>query len=135
MKRYTHAGALVYERAYHGPRFLIITAKKNPQHWVLPKGHIEPGEQAEEAAVREVAEETGYTGKIVGLLGVSRYKLENESICCLYYLVEMTGKSTVPHEDCRQIRWCPPWEALEMLSFRDSQRLVKKARRILGKTG
>ena len=37
--------------------------------WSLPKGHIEAGETAEQAAVREVAEETGITGEIVGRLG------------------------------------------------------------------
>ena len=37
--------------------------------WSLPKGHIEAGESAEQAAVREVAEETGIAGRIIGRLG------------------------------------------------------------------
>jgi hypothetical protein len=37
--------------------------------WSLPKGHIEAGESAEQAAVREVAEETGIDGRIIGRLG------------------------------------------------------------------
>src|ERR1700752_2975610 len=37
--------------------------------WSLPKGHLEPGESAEAAAIREVAEETGITGQVLAPLG------------------------------------------------------------------
>ena len=38
--------------------------------WSLPKGHIEEGESAEVAAIREVGEETGIVGRVVAPLGV-----------------------------------------------------------------
>ncbi len=47
MPEFTHAGGIVVR--YDGqPQYLIVTAKYNPDHWVLPKGHIEPGESLED---------------------------------------------------------------------------------------
>lgn len=39
----------------------------------MPKGHLEPGESAEEAALREVREETGLQAEVLGLLGETSY--------------------------------------------------------------
>jgi 8-oxo-dGTP pyrophosphatase MutT (NUDIX family) len=50
------AGAVVFRRTERGPRLLVLRAYKN---WDFPKGTIEPGESALDAAKRETAEETG----------------------------------------------------------------------------
>ena len=49
----THAGGIVYRDVGSGPEYLIVRARRDPSAWVLPKGHIERGETAEEAAVRD----------------------------------------------------------------------------------
>jgi len=43
------------------------------KRWTVPKGHIENGERAEQAAIREIAEETGIYGEVLAPLGVSEY--------------------------------------------------------------
>ena len=65
------AGGLVLDLAGDIPRGALIarTDRHGRLLWSLPKGHIEAGETAEQAAVREVEEETGIAGTILGELG------------------------------------------------------------------
>ena len=66
------AGGLVVDLAGDVPRGALIgrTDRQGRLLWSLPKGHIEDGETAEQAALREVEEETGIAGEIVAELGV-----------------------------------------------------------------
>ena len=57
--RFTHAGGLVVRTRDGRPEIVVIRPSDGSDAWVLPKGHIEPGEQPEQAAVREVEEEAG----------------------------------------------------------------------------
>ncbi len=61
------AGAVVVQEG----RCLIL---KTRREWVFPKGHLEEGETAEQAAVREVREETGVQIEIDDRLGTTRYE-------------------------------------------------------------
>ena len=65
------AGGFVLDRSGHPPQAALIARRDRRGRliWSLPKGHIEQGETAEDAAVREIFEETGITGSIVGSLG------------------------------------------------------------------
>ena len=60
------AGAVVLD----GPRCLLI---RRGREWIFPKGHVEPGESPEEAARREVLEETGIEIEVGSRLGATRY--------------------------------------------------------------
>lgn len=61
----SHAGGVVYRKGAAGWEYLLISAKNSAQRWGLPKGHIEAGESAREAAVREVQEESGVWAAII----------------------------------------------------------------------
>ncbi|KAJ9078430.1 hypothetical protein DSO57_1002112 [Entomophthora muscae] len=50
-------------------RILLVSSRKHPNQWVLPKGGVEAGETDEMAAIRECQEEAGVTGTIEGSLG------------------------------------------------------------------
>jgi 8-oxo-dGTP pyrophosphatase MutT (NUDIX family) len=55
----THAGGVVCRKNDKGQRtYLLVTAKRDREQWVLPKGHIEPYESAEQTAIREIHEES-----------------------------------------------------------------------------
>src|SRR4051812_30246173 len=56
----TSAGGIVYRMDRGRPRYLLI--RDSYRNWGFPKGHLEAGEAPEDAAVREVAEETGLRG-------------------------------------------------------------------------
>lgn len=71
------AGCLVHARFADGERFLVVHPsgrynRRSP--WSIPKGLLEPGEDAEQAALRETEEETGILCRIVSPLGEIRYQ-------------------------------------------------------------
>jgi 8-oxo-dGTP pyrophosphatase MutT (NUDIX family) len=58
--------------------------------WVFPKGWIDPGETPEQAAVREVREETGVKAEILGVAGTSSYEMDGETREVVYYFMRVT---------------------------------------------
>lgn len=62
----THAGGVVFRKQGKEEtiEYLLVQASKDRSQWVLPKGHIESGEDPRETAVREVLEETGYWARV-----------------------------------------------------------------------
>src|SRR5215208_6376913 len=109
MRRVKQAGGVVYRVGPDGPEFLLVRAKKDPSHWIFPKGHIETGETAAVAAVREVEEEAGVTGFVIKVLKpFLRFTSGDESVNVRYYLIEATDASK-PAE--RETRWLPLAEA------------------------
>lgn len=57
--------------------------------WVFPKGWIDPGETPQEAALREVREETGLRAEIVSEVGQAGYEAEGEYRDVIYYLMRV----------------------------------------------
>ena len=129
MADFTHAGGIVFRYDGENPRYLIINAKKNPHHWVLPKGHIDPGETIAEAALREVQEETGVKARIVKPIGVSRIQAASPSILVLFLLMEYLGE--IGKSEDRQKRWCSFDEGMSLLSFQNARNLLFKAHKIV----
>jgi len=69
----THAGGIVFRRSRRSVSYLLVRANKPKDAWVFPKGHIESGEDAEKAALREVHEEAGIVATIVSFIGRLEY--------------------------------------------------------------
>ena len=67
----TSAGGLVLDRLGPGARAALIGRldRRGRLLWSLPKGHVEAGETEQDTAAREVAEETGISGRVIGKLG------------------------------------------------------------------
>jgi 8-oxo-dGTP pyrophosphatase MutT (NUDIX family) len=121
----THAGGVVYRTEHGSPRYLVVTARRKPQEWVLPKGHIEHDETPEHAAVREVYEESGVSAAIVDPLEDVRIHVAGEDQVIRYFLMRALEDGS-PGEGRRAL-WLPAAEALHRLSFPESRAPLRKA--------
>ena len=120
------AGAVVYRRGEDGFKVLLVRARRNPNDWIFPKGHIEEGETAAEAAVREAEEEAGVTGRVVSALWPAlTFESGGRQIRVHYFLVEYTG--TRASKEQREIAWLPPSGAREQLTHGAAQALLTTA--------
>lgn len=128
----THAGNVVVRGESGATRYLIVRAKANPDHWVLPKGHIDPGETPEAAAARELREEAGVAGDNLGLIGITEFAAAGEEVRCAYFLVRF--REEVAREEERGLRWCGLEEALGLLNFEEGRDLLRKGAARLGET-
>jgi 8-oxo-dGTP pyrophosphatase MutT (NUDIX family) len=124
------SGAIIVRLDGKQPRVLLVTAKRNPQSWIFPKGHIEKGETPEDAAIREAREEAGVMGKLIGPAGILEYAFLGAKARVEYFLAEFTRESGPP-EDGRRRDWCELDEALERLNYKNTRKLLKKAWKLL----
>src|SRR5688572_15890217 len=121
-----HAGGIVYRLQHGVPEFLVITARRQPSEWVYPKGHIDPGETAEAAAVREVVEESGVIASVVELIDDVRIDVRGGEQRILCFLMEML-EDGVPGEG-RRSQWLRFDDALQRLTFENARASLARAR-------
>jgi 8-oxo-dGTP pyrophosphatase MutT (NUDIX family) len=125
---YTHAGGVVIRREGKTSTYLLVRSSMDPRHWVFPKGHIEPGESPEMAALREVREEAGVRAEIISELGDSEFTRDSEQIRIIYFA--MRYRAPDEHNEGRDIKWCDYDEAIKTISFEDARLLLEKARHL-----
>lgn len=121
-KPLTHAGCVVFRYDEDKVRFLVISSSTR-EHWVLPKGHIDPGEAPEETALRELEEETGVVGKVIRPLSVQSFEMAGREVVIQYFLVRMTGSK--PAQENRKLLWEDLDSAREKLSFIEGKNALK----------
>lgn len=107
------------------PLYLLVTARRNDREWVLPKGHIEPGEPPEQAAIREVREETGVEARPVEQLGTTAFVVDGQAIRTRFYLLSYV-RSGADHEG-RRLAWCSFDDAQQKLSFDEARQMLRAA--------
>ena len=118
------AGAIIAGVQHGVPATLLVTGKRNPGHWIFPKGHVEPGESLDETARREAEEEAGVRGTLLGPAGALSF-VDRGLTIRVHYFVVLTPDAGSP-ENGRQIRWFSLEEALRHLTFDDSKTLLQK---------
>jgi 8-oxo-dGTP pyrophosphatase MutT (NUDIX family) len=106
----THAGGVVYRKNDTPRKYLVIQARRNPNEWVLPKGHIEPGEDPCTTAVREVREETGHWARVDREVGTYRLGTGDEAPFTRFYLMTLEEEATARREGDRGQKWLLPDE-------------------------
>jgi len=127
------AGGVVF-RAVNGNLEVALIKKRSL--WFLPKGLIEPSETFEDAALREVKEETGLDSDVVKKIGEIRYDFTKEKHRYFktvhYYLLKNTGGCLQNHDsEVDRAKWVPLSEALKMLNYALERKILRKAERMV----
>ncbi|NDE71952.1 MAG: NUDIX hydrolase [Actinobacteria bacterium] len=136
----TSAGGLVIDRT--GTQGLLIgrldikDQSREKLLWSLPKGHIEEGETPEQAAVREVHEETGIECSIDKSLGVIDFwfmaggKRIHKTVH--HFVFRETGGRIAPQvSEVDDVRWFPIEEIVERLAYPDERKLIARSQDLL----
>jgi 8-oxo-dGTP pyrophosphatase MutT (NUDIX family) len=117
-------------------RIDIKDQKRERLLWSLPKGHIESGESPEEAAIREVREETGIECRIHRTLGVIDFwfmaggKRIHKTVH--HFIFKETGGRLTPQiSEVDDVRWFPLEEIVTRLAYPDERKLIARSQELL----
>jgi len=117
------------------PRVALIgrLTKRGNLEWCVPKGHPEGEESFEQAATREVFEETGIQGEIIELLGSIDYEFytpdKHISKTVHHYLMRQTGGDLTvdgdPNQEAVETRWFDISELHRVLTHENERRMAR----------
>ena len=135
-QRETSAGGVVYRLQDGSALFLLI--KDSYQNWGFPKGHLETGERAEDAALREVREETGIDdlalrGRIETIDWYFRFRGQLIHKVCHFYLMETNQATTNPQhaEGITACRWVSYEDARSAISYANARKVLGRANEMI----
>lgn len=130
-KKILAAGGILWRETPKGPKFVVIHRVKH-QDWSLPKGKLERGESFEEAALREVREETACTAALDDFLGTTLYTVNGVPKEARFWNMRLLHEAPfTPNREVDQLSWLCPERALGLLSYEQERDLVRKAGREL----
>lgn len=133
MKKEKSCGALIY-RKNNETYDLLLLKHRYGGHWSFPKGHVEPGENEQQTALREVKEETGL---IITLHegfreSVEYYPKSNVKKQVVYFLgFQQSGDIKMQEEEISEIHWMDLDEARRQVTFKNDKNLIDKAKAYL----
>ena len=119
------AGGVVVDEAGR----IVLVHRPRYDDWALPKGKLDRGESFEDAALREVEEETGLRCKLVRELAPSEYT-DNKGRPKLvrYWLMEVEhDPGFEPNDEVDELRWVSPAEALGWLTYPRDAEVLRSA--------
>ena len=118
------AGGLVVRRRGEGLQIVVVHRPEH-QDWSFPKGKLEIGETFEEAALREVREETGMSCRLLRFVGHTEYvDRKGRPKAVAYWVMAAEGGSFSPNVEVDELRWLSLEDATRILSYPRDQELV-----------
>lgn len=133
-QRQVSAGGVLLRPGKSGPEVLLAArrTRRGDVVWGLPKGLVEKGESFEEAALREVREETGFEGAIRASLGSVSYWFVWEDTrinkTVHFFLMDLTGGDAAFRDmEMEDVDWFPLANAAESVAFDSEQKIIRKA--------
>ena len=140
-ERRISSGGVVFRRSNEAVEVALIEVESaKGKVWSLPKGLKEEGENLARTAHREVREETGLDGRIVGKIDDIHYFYSEKNAegtkrffkIVYFFLMEYSGGDVVNHDkevvDCK---WFPIEEAIRAVAYKDEREILEKAREVI----
>jgi 8-oxo-dGTP pyrophosphatase MutT (NUDIX family) len=132
----TSAGGVIYR--WSGDTAQVLLIRDRYSHWGFPKGHLEGTETAADAALREVAEETGLCELRLGprlqtIDWFFRFRGRLIHKFCHFYLIESPAGDTCPQaeEGITECVWLPLSQAIESISYDNAREVLRLAAGVL----
>ena len=132
----TSAGGVVFRVDDGLPLYLLI--RDSYQNWGFPKGHLEEGEVAEAAALREVSEETGLSdlsvrGAIETIDWFFRFRGQLIHKVCHFFLMQTGESMTSPQhaEGITACRWTRFEDACDLVSYANARDVLRRAQEMV----
>lgn len=136
-KRAVSAGGVVVQDRADG-RWVLLIARRSAtglRQWTLPKGGVEQGETLEQAAVREVREETGIYARITQELGAIDYwfvwrpdGVRYHKFVHYYVMEPLAGHLHERDDEAELVSWLPIAQALDRMTHPNERQLVATLR-------
>lgn len=131
------AGAICFRRTLDGKLELLLVASRRDGRWGLPKGHIDPGEDARTAAQREAFEEAGVTGLMssdaFGFVTYNKNASPSRYRVAVYVLEVQSISARFLEQGRRKTRWVSLENALDAVDRPSLKPLILRFRYLAGK--
>lgn len=119
------AGGVVTRPSGHG-REVLVVHRPRYDDWALPKGKLDPGESWEDAAAREVIEETSVTPVLGEMLPPSAYLVKGRPKIVVWFAMTVADEVPFePNDEVDEIRWLAIDDLDELLSYADEVELIR----------
>jgi 8-oxo-dGTP pyrophosphatase MutT (NUDIX family) len=120
------AGGVVWRPSRSAGRKYAVVHRPEYDDWGLPKGKLDGDETEEEAALREVEEETGMRCRLGRPLGTTSYvDRKGRPKIVYYWMMRAISGQFTPHDEIDECRWLPLDEALSLLSYDRDRTLLR----------
>lgn len=130
------AGGVLYREDAGGVQ-VMVGKDAGYKKWVLPKGLVRQGEAHEDAALREVEEETGIKPKLIAPIGEpEKYIYTARGVrvfkTVYYYLMAYDGESPSGRDrELAEVKWVPIDEGIELMAFEGGKNMLRQAKEML----
>ena len=126
-KRIRAAGGIVLRIGGGGDREIAIVHRPRYDDWALPKGKLDKGETDEQAALREVEEETGLRASLGPVAGKIRYRDRHDRPKVVtYFFMTPEGGAFEPNDEVDELRWTPLDQAVHLLTYDRDREIVQR---------
>ena len=121
------AGGLVWKATPNGCKLAVVHRSRYGD-WSLPKGKLIGDETWEEAAIREVKEETGCDVRVTGFAGFTTYQSKGKPKIVLYFMMESLNECLpLDTSEVKEMAWLAPGEAMRKLDYEIERELLSKS--------
>lgn len=126
------AGGVLVDTSEGAPRFLVVHRPRYDD-WSLPKGKLRGGEDYEQAALREVAEETGMVCETLERLSPATYWTRNDNHKKVkFWLMRVLDGEFVANSEVDAVVWLDATRAMNLLTYVFDQAVLLEADLVVG---